>query len=72
MRGAWQARSTPKFGARTTRRMASPLTAMGNTMEQQKLARKNRSFVWNMLSLKSLFDTQWRCLVGNKKYESGV
>lgn len=52
--------------------MESPLTGMGNTMEQQDLARKNRSSVWNMLSLRSLLDTQWRHLEGNKEYESVV
>lgn len=49
--------------------MESPLTGMGNTMEYQNLARKIRSFV---LSLRSLLGFQWRHLVGNKKYESGV
>lgn len=41
-------------------------------MEQQDLARKNGSSVWNMLSLRSLLDTQWRRLEGNKEHESVV
>lgn len=52
--------------------MESPLTGMENTMEQQDLARKNRGSVWSMVSLRSLLNTPWRRLVGNKEYESRV